>query len=213
MIDLFARLSNIQKLEKELVKRAASIIQADTPMYYVDLFILGAVNRTLAQSRGFRTLIETKNFPSAAILLRTQIDTAMRVNGLLFLDTPEAQLHEMFKGNKTFRSLVSSQKTTKGKDILMKDVFLRKKLEEDEPWIGKVYEKTSDFVHLSFRPLVSSIQSLDDEYGTVELSISGEDNTKDESEYYEICDAFSHVSKLVCTSVLDVLTALHTPDK
>jgi hypothetical protein len=212
MTDLFTRLSNIQKLEKELVKKAATIIRPGTPMYFVDLFAFGATNRTLAQSRGFRAMIETKNFPSAAILLRTQIDTAMRVNGLRYLDTPEAQLREVFEGNKTFRRLVSSQKTAKGRSILMQDVFLRMKLEEDEPWIGKVYEKTSDFVHLSFRPLFSSIQNLDDDDGIVNFAITGKDNAKDESAYYEICDAFFRVSTLTCTSLLGLFIARHASD-
>ena len=212
MADLIARLSNIQKLEKELTRKAAPIIQPGTPMYYVNLFALGAVNRTLAQSRGFRGMIEAKNFPSAAILLRTQIDTAMRVNGLRYLDNPEDQLREVFKGSKTFRQLVSYQKTKNGKPIQMLDSFLRERLEEDEPWIGAIYKETSDFVHLSFRHLFSSIQSTDDEEGIVNFAITGEDNAKDGSAYHEICDAFLRASKLTCTNIMGLLIARNSPN-
>ncbi len=212
MTDLLTRLSHIQKLEKELTSKAAPIVQPGTAMYFVDLFAFGAANRTLAQSRGFRSMIESKNFPSAAILLRTQIDTLMRVNGLRYLDTPEAQLSEVFEGKKTFRELVSWQKTENGKAIRMQDKFLRERLQEDVTWIGSIYEETSDFVHLSFRHLFSSIQSTDDQEGIVNFAITGEDNAKDGSAYHEICDAFFQVSKLTCTNILGLLIARHAPD-
>lgn len=212
MSDLRTRLSHIQGLEKELTTKAAPIIDPGTPMYFVDLFAFGAANRTLAQSRGFREMIEARNFPSAAILLRTHIDTAMRVNGLRYLDNPEDQLRKVFEGQKTFRELVARQKTGKGKPIRMQDAFLREKLEEDEPWIGAIYKETSDFVHLSFRHLFSSIHHTDDDERTVSFAITGEDHAKDETAYYEICDAFFRTSKLICTSLLGLLIARHAPD-
>ncbi|PXW66436.1 hypothetical protein C7964_10978 [Loktanella sp. PT4BL] len=212
MADLSARLSKLVKLEKELTRKAAHIIQPNAPMYIVDWFVMGAAQRTLAQSRGFRSMIETSNFPSAAILLRTQIDTAMRINGLRYLDEPEDQLLEVFEGKKTFRNLFSWQKTEKDKPIAMHDKKLREWLQEDEPWIERIYEKTSDFVHLSFRPLFASIQHLDDNERVAYFAITGEDNAKDETNYYEICDAFFDVSKLTCTSILAALLARHAPD-
>lgn len=212
MTDLSARLSKLVELEKELSRKAAQILQPGGAMYVVDWFVMGAAQRTFAQSRGFRSMIETRNFPSAAILLRTQIDTAMRINGLRYLDNPEDQLFEVLKGEKSFRNLASWQKTEKGKSILMQDWRLRDWLQEDEPWIGKIYEETSDFVHLSFRPLFASIQNLDEDEGRVDFAITGEDNVKDETEYYEICDAFFEVSKLTCTIILAALLAWHAPD-
>ena len=43
-----------------------------------------------AQARGFRDLIEARNFPCAAAILRLQIDTAMRINALSLVDDPDA---------------------------------------------------------------------------------------------------------------------------
>lgn len=199
-------------LERELTAKAATILQPDAPIYYLDLFAIGAANRTLAQSRGFRAMIESGNFPSAAVLLRTQIDTVMRVNGIKYLDNPEDQLSRVFKGTSTFRQLVSCQKTRKGKPIRMQDSFLLEKLQEDEPWIEEIYRQTSDFVHLSFRHLYSSIKNIEDEGQIFHLEVSGEDNAKDETAYYEICDAFFSVSKLTCTGLLALLTALHAAE-
>ena len=94
----------------------------------------------------------------------------------------------------------------------MHDKKLREWLQEDEPWIEEIYKQTSDFVHLSFRPLFASIQHIHDSERRVDFAITGEDNAKSEADYYEICDAFFDVSKLTCTSILAALLAWHAPD-
>ena len=207
-----ARLSNIEKLERKLTEKASSIIPRGTQVSFLDLFAIGAVNRTLAQSRGFRSLIVTKNFPSAAILLRTQIDTLMRVNGLRYLNEPEVQLREIFEGKKIFRQLVSWQKTANDKPKYMQDAFLMERLSEEFNWIEPIYKKTSDFVHLSFQHLFTATQSTDDEKHVVNFSIDGEDNSRNSTDYDEICDAFFRVSKLTCVTILGLLMARRKPN-
>lgn len=211
MSELSTRLFNIEKFEADLTNKSAALIKDGSPMFVVDLFVFGAVKRTLAQSSGFRKLIEARNFPSAAILLRTQIDTAMRVNGLQYLDRPDEQLREVLSGQKTFRDLISWQKTAKGKPKKMHDAFLRECFNESEPWIGNVYSETSDFVHLSFKHLFSSIAHTDIKDGVVSFVFSGEDNVT-EGAYFEICDAFLHVSQLTGHILLGLFTSLHSRD-
>ena len=210
MSDVRERLAAIEKLETEFSQRAASTVSDGQPMFISSLYAFGAVKRTLAQSRGFRSAIEARNFPCAAILLRTQIDTAMRINGLRYLEDRELQLREMLKQDKKFSQLVSVERTDKGKSIRMWDAYLREKLEEEHAWIGPVYEQTSDFVHLSFRSFLSSIRGTDDETQSVELLISGEDVRRDEADYFEICDAFFQTTKVAATLVLGLLIALGT---
>ncbi len=152
-------------------------------------------------------MILESNFPSAAILLRTQIDTAMRVNGLKHLDNPEIQLRDVLHGQKTFRDLISIHKTPKQKPIKMQDAFLLEKIVEEEPWIKEVYKQTSDFVHLSFRPLFASIASTDDTDGSITFAISGEDIAKSEADYYEVCDAFHATSKLSGNILVKLLSS------
>lgn len=210
MTTLAARLTKIEALEKQLPRKAAPIIQPETGMYFVDWYVIGAMQRTMAQSRGFRAMIETRNFPSAAVLLRTQIDTAMRINGLRYLDRPEEQFTEVYQGKKTFRQLDSWETTDNDRPKKMQDVFLRAKLVEEAPWTDPLYEQTSDFVHLSFRPLFSSVCHLDDDTRTIFFAITGEDQTTDDSDYFEICDAFFEVTKLTCTFILAILTGRHS---
>ena len=200
-LNLTKRLERIEKLEAELTSKAAPLLSTGTGIGVVDLYVMGAANRTLAQSRGFRAMIESKNFPCAAILLRTQIDTAMRVNGIRYLSDPEAQLRTVLSDEKMFRQLVSSD----GKK--MTDVFLRERLQEENHWVGSVYHETSDFVHLSFRHLWTSANSLDDDTQTVKFVISGEDAEQDEAAYYDACDAFFQASKLTSLTVLGIFQA------
>ena len=110
--NLVERLARIEKLEGELTSKAMPLLQPNAAIGTVDLYVMGAANRTLAQSRGFREMIQSRNFPCAAILLRTQIDTAMRINGIRFLTDPEAQLRTVLSGDKTFRQLASPDGTS-----------------------------------------------------------------------------------------------------
>lgn len=206
------RLVDIEKLEKELVAKAHEILP-DGAVNIVDFFILGATQRTLSQSRGFRTLIETRNFPSATILLRTQIDTAMRINGLTMMGDVEADVQKLFKGERTFDRLMSGTPIGGGKPERLTDAFLKRKLGKDHPWIEPFYAQTSDFVHLSFRHLFTAITDTDAETRIATLAISGTDPKQDEAAYYEVCDAFFRVSRLTSLTILAMLMTRHQHDK
>jgi hypothetical protein len=202
------RLDDIEQLEKELPVKAQAILP-DGTVSLIDFFILGATQRTLSQSRGFRTLIESRNFPSATVLLRTQIDTAMRINGLTMLADPEASMKRLFNGERTFDRLMSAVPVLGGKPERLTDAFLKQKLAETHPWIAPLYADTSNFVHLSFRHLFTAITSTDAETRMATLAISGTDPKQEESAYYESCDAFFRVSRLTSTMILGMLMLRH----
>ncbi|MEJ6784897.1 hypothetical protein [Aminobacter sp. Piv2-1] len=206
------RLGAIEKLEAELVEKAHAILPKGA-IDIVDFFILGATQRTLSQSTAFRTLIAARNFPSATVLLRTQIDTAMRINGLRMMANLETDVQRIFKGERTFDRLMSSPAAGGGKPERLTDAFLKKKLAEDHPWIEPLYEQTSDFVHLSFRHLFTAITETDAATQIATMAISDTDPKQDESVYYEVCDAFFRVSRLTSMTILGVLMARHQPDK
>jgi hypothetical protein len=111
----------------------------------VDQFIFVAIKRTLSQSRAFRQMVENWNFASAAAMVRTQLDTAMRINGIRYLPDVEDNTSRIFNGETTYRKLKATDGTK------MTDSFLKDKLAEDHPWVNKLYDDLSDFVHLSFR--------------------------------------------------------------
>jgi hypothetical protein len=60
-----------------------------------------------------------------------------------------------------------------------------------------VYTETSDFVHLSFRHLWTAITQTNDDTRTVHFALSGVDAKRDESDYFEVCEAFCEVSNII----------------
>lgn len=183
------RLSLIEKLEGELLRKAAAEFSKNQNIWQTDMFVMGALRRTLAQARGFREMLASKNFPCAAGILRMQLDTAMRVNALRLVDSREQFCSDLL-GGKHFNKAkdVSGNKLT--------DAYLRQKLAEDHSWINPVYEKTSEFIHLSGQHFYNSIASMDDGSRTFRFVIGSEDPPRPDDAYFEIVDAFFEATKL-----------------
>ena len=74
------------------------MVSKGTTLTPVDQFIFGAIKRTLSQSRAFRQMVEDWNFTSAAVMVRTQLDTAMRINGIRYMPDVEGSISRIFKG-------------------------------------------------------------------------------------------------------------------
>ncbi len=207
--ELYDKLSKIEEQENDLLENGQRVSNHGLSMPAPTLlYVLAAAKRTASQSRGFRELIEARNITPAAILLRAQLDTAIRINGLQYLDDREAQLSKFLQGSMKFNELVSSEKTKKGKPQKMQDWYLRNKLNERYPWVNEVYEKASGFAHLSFQHLFPGVLSTDDEKGKITFSITGMDQFNDETEYCAICDAFLVVNKTTNLMIVGFLEAL-----
>lgn len=171
-------------------------------MTVIDMFLIGAIKRTLSQSLAFRTLVQGWNFTSAAVMVRTQLDTAMRVNGIKFMSDREQDIEEIFHGRTTYRKL----KSTDGEK--MTDAYLKKKLTEEHPWVGPFYDELSDFVHLSFRhfwPVLAGTSSD----RTAQFVIHGEDPIKDERNYDAVAGGFHRVTLLTAMLLVSLLIVRH----
>jgi hypothetical protein len=200
------RLKRIESLDDEIRRKASKILGKGEAMYSSDLFLLGALRRTFAQCRGFCDLIRSKNFPCAAAILRLQIDTAMRVNGLRFVENIEDFCHTLTFGEKNF----SQMKDRAG--VKLTDAYLRQKLSQDHDWISSVYVHTSDLIHLSGKHLMVSIVDLDDESRTVRFNVSSYDPPRPDEEYFEVVDAFFEATKLAGILILGCLASRHMPE-
>lgn len=203
--DLAGRLRRLENLENELIHKGVQSIGPNAAIHQTDLFLLGALRRTLAQSRGFRDLISARNFPCAAAILRLQLDTAMRVNALSLIHDVENACRAVLNGEQ-FNRLKDRDR------IKMSDAHLLRKLAESHPWASKVYKDTSDFVHLSGRHFISSIARADDATRTVHFQISGEDPRRPEEDYFEAVDAFFEATKLSGTLILACWMTIHPPN-
>lgn len=201
-LNLTDRLKRIEQLEDELVRKGASIVGAGADLSHADYFIFGALRRTLAQARGFRDLINARNFPCAAAILRLQLDTAMRVNALSIVDDVDAACRSVLDGEQ-FNRL----KDRDGNKL--SDAHIRKTLAQTHAWISPVYERTSDFVHLSGKHFEVSIARTDDETRMAYFQISGDDPQRSEETYFEAIDTFFEATKLAGMLLLAFWMARH----
>ncbi len=175
------RIGRIEKLETELMRKAAASVGKKAAISHTDMFVMGALRRTLAQSQGFRDLLAAKNFPCAAGILRMQLDTAMRVNALMLVAQRDDCCKAVLGGTK-FNKL----KDSAGNKLT--DAYLRQKLAEQHPWVTPVYEQTSNLIHLSGRHFYNSIATTDEESRTVRFVISGKDPSRPDETYLEIVE-------------------------
>lgn len=188
-LTLNQRLEKIEKLEGEIIRKSGASVRAGISASSSTMFFIGATKRTLAQARGFRELISSKNFSCAAALLRMQIDTAMRINGLLLVDDMEA----------TCQAVMSGQKFSKLKDksgSTLRDFYLVGEICKKHPWIKEIYEQTSDFIHLSGRHFYSTIAATDDANRMAYLYVSSIDVPRPDEDYFEIADEFFRITKV-----------------
>jgi hypothetical protein len=191
--DLLARrLGELKALEDSLLDLALSCMKAyGGALYPMDLLANGASNRTLAQSTGFRRMIEDRNMVCAGSLLRLQIDTALRFYAAFIVADPHAFAHEVLKGTR-----VDKLKDRDGK--LLRDAYLVERLAEAEglEWLARVYRETSGYIHLSSKHLFCSFTGVDAAARTMEMQVGASHNHLPEAIYVEAVDAFLATTNL-----------------
>jgi hypothetical protein len=158
------------------------------PLYVLDLIVLGAVKRSLSLASGLLTLIEAKNIVCARAVLRMQLDTVTRLYAYLYVDDAEQVAKAVLKGQP-----LNKLKATDGK--LLRDAYLVDRLSEQFPWVRRVYNFTSGYVHFSERQFFDAVHKVgSDEERTVHLSIGKTDDKYPESSWEELPACFNHLN-------------------
>jgi hypothetical protein len=75
-------------------------------------------------------------------MVRTHLDTAMRINGIRYMENSENNITQIFRGETTYRKI----KAANGQKMM--DAY--QKLTEDHAWVGPIYDELSDFVRPVF---------------------------------------------------------------
>lgn len=184
-----SRLKALERTEAMLTQEVGRLMAPGSPIFHSDLFFIGAMRRTLSQSAGFRLLIEARNFPCAAGILRMQLDTAMRLNGLTMVADANAAAKSLLEGTR-FDKLTDTQ----GQQL--KDFRLHQALSQHWPWVSNVYQEASDFVHLSGRHFYTSIAEVRDD-GTFSMFVGNADPPRPDEDYLEIITAFGETCMII----------------
>ncbi len=117
----------------------------DAKMFAVDLLALSAANRSMSLISGFTTMIKDKNFICAAPLLRLQLDNSLRFYAAFLVEDPHKLAKDFIDGVsiRHFKERTTNQK--------LSDRLLVNRLSEHHPWIVRIYEETSGYIHLSHK--------------------------------------------------------------
>jgi hypothetical protein len=109
--------------------------------YPFDLVMLAAMKRSMCLINGFVSLIPN-NYLCAAPLVRLQVDNVLRCSAVFHVANQEDFVRKLLTGTP-----LNKIKAADGKD--MRDTYLIKKLEAEEPGVQKYYDHLCDYVHLS----------------------------------------------------------------
>ena len=171
--------------------------KSGAPMYVLDFIVLGAVKRSLSLASGLLTLIEAKNMVCARAVLRMQLDTIARLYAYLYVEDPE-QIAKAILGGEP----LSNFKSMDGKPL--RDGYLVDRLSERFPWVRKVYDFTSGYIHFSERQFFDAVHSVgSNEDRTIRLAIGRTDDKYPESSWEELPACFNHLNAILEEFLVD----------
>ncbi len=157
--------------------------------YLLDLLAVAALNRSANLHAGFTKLIESKNFLSAAVLLRAQLDNCLRFYAVFLVPNPHDFALAIFGGTP-----VRKLKSWDGK--CMTDAYLVSELSKHHSWISHVYKHASGYVHLSEKHFHDAIKKKDGVENVLSLKIGPGSEEIPDATYAEVINTFSEATKI-----------------
>lgn len=176
----------LKSTETIIMKLGKELFSADGGnMFPVDLLAIAAMKRTIGNTEGFVTLVESNNMAAARSLLRIQIDTFVRFSATWLVEKPHDFATDVIGGEH-----IRNIKDKNGKK--MTDHYLVDLLSAEYPWLKKVYENLCGYVHFSGAHLSNAVQKLDSSKRTLTLHIGKEDTQYPERSWIEAVDCFTN---------------------
>lgn len=197
----------VEREEKALLDRALAMMQAhDGDMYPYDLLANAALNRAIALSSGFRSLIRDRNLICAGAILRLQLDTALRFYAGFIVDDPHEFAGAVLKGEHVRRLKDQSGQ-------LMTDRYLVQQLGKELPWVEELYEQTSGYIHLSSTHILSTFDGIHDrEKRTINIKIGVTDCQFPDSMYLNAISALRSCTELLSRHIDGWIFTKNNPD-
>ena len=176
-----------EKLHQDFFKRLHIAGQGN--VWGVDLVVWGVLRRSLLLIDAFIPLVRKGNEVAAVPLLRFQIDNALRLYACSLVPNGDDVLVTLLRGTPLRRL-----KSRDGKP--MTDAFLVEALTREFPWIQRVYERTSGFVHLSAPGLLQTVEEVSGEEVTFSMESRPQGKWRADLRL-EATDAFIEATKVL----------------
>jgi hypothetical protein len=195
-MSLAAELAELEKWRKSLLAAGmAALGGPGAPLFVLDMIFLGAMKRALNLAAGLTSMVEKQNMVCARALLRMHMDTVTRMSAYECVEDPESVAKAVL-GGKPLKDFKSAD----GKNL--RDHYLVDRLTVQEPWVKKVYEYTSGYVHFSERQVFDAVAKIgSDQERTVHFSISDADPKYPEGSWEEVVACFNHLTLLLKAQV------------
>jgi hypothetical protein len=116
------------------------------PLFEIDVVLLSVLNRSLDLIDGFRATFDRWNLTSAAPQVRMQVDNLLRLN-LVLVAPPNTVAKILLSGERVSRHV--DPLAPPGSKVKLTDSKLREHARPNFPWLDRVYESASEWVHFS----------------------------------------------------------------
>jgi len=183
-------LEQLKPYREKHLELGKTVIQADGgALYPLDLLVIATLNRSICLLKGFISLLEDKNFIAAAPLIRLQLDNCLRLLAGTLVNDPHQFAMKILEG-------IPVRKQRDRSNKLMTDRYLVEKLSQQFPWVEKVYEATSGYVHLSEKHMFNAMQASGEDY-KLTLKITDRDAFVPDTLYIEAIGAFKAITDIL----------------
>lgn len=127
--------------------------EPNIPIFGLDLLAYGAIKRNLSTTAAISQMVNSWNMVCARSLLRVHIDTALRFSAAWFVEQPHEFALKVIGGYR-----IDKLRDLQG--LKLTDAHLVEIHAVDYPWLPKVYESLSGYIHFSRSHVFTPITSL-----------------------------------------------------
>ena len=159
------------------------LLSIGTTVYFPDMYIIAGMKRSLSFLRGFADLVTSRNYMSAAPLVRLQLDNALRAAAIAMAPNPHDFAQRVLRGEHIRRL-----RDRDGEKLT--DAHLCKKLSVQWPWVQRIYDQGSPYVHFSGMHMLVTFKEPDGAACDT-FSISEDNELVPDDAYRDATNAFA----------------------
>lgn len=175
--DITVLLSKLESYRTIFSESSLKMIQAgNCALYNIDLLFCAVAKRAISLVEGFLTLAKENNYLCALPLVRLQLDNGLRSYALSFVKDKEDFFKHFASGVP-----IKKYKSTDGKNL--SDNYLVSQMDQKLPGVKKLYEETSNYIHLSDQHLWL-IKHNRHNAGDMEISVGSTDFLEEEKAHF-----------------------------
>lgn len=189
---VIAALQHVKSVESDILDAGMRLMNsADGHMYVFDYFAIATLNRAVALSSAFHTLVSNRNMVAAGALVRIHLDTALRYFASHLVDDCDVFAESVIRGSR-----IDKMKDRNGKKLT--DRHLSTEFEKQVPGTRDLYERACGYVHFSGVHMASVLDGrVDRENCVVGIKIGATDRDLSDDFYIDACKTFAEISRTI----------------